>query len=207
MSRLLIVLRRILTAAFGRWDPPPWLRWTGRQGQRGGLWAKAHKLKATFLVLVVAGASVGGTFGWRWWKARPKAATVEVTLSAPTLTPIGEKMVPRPLRVEFSASVAPLKAVGTQVKKGITIEPKFDGIWKWVSDSELELRPREANADWPVGQKFSVRFERKGLVASHIKLNKYDFEFSTAPFVARMIKAEFYQDPVDPNLKKVVSEF
>jgi uncharacterized protein YfaS (alpha-2-macroglobulin family) len=204
MRRLLTVLVHALAAIFGRWAPPPWLRWKGRQIKRGGVWAWGHKIKAACLIVAVAGASVGGTYGWRWWKARPKPATVNVHVFEPALTPIGEKATPRPLRVEFSASSAPLKAVGTVVKKGIVVEPKIDGIWKWVSDRELELRPRE---DWPVGQKFSVRLDRKDLVASHIKLAKYDFEFSTAPFVARLRQAEFYQDPVDPNLKKIVSEF
>ena len=204
MRRLLTVLVRALAAAFGQWSPPPWLRWSGRQAGRGRDWAWAHKIKAVCLLVALTGASAGGSYGWHWWKARPKPATVAVHVYEPGLTPIGEKATPRPLRVEFSTSVAPLKAVGTVVKKGIAIAPKLDGTWKWVSDRELELRPRE---DWPVGQKFDVRFESKGLVASHIKLAKYDFAFSTAPFVAQLRQAEFYQDPVDPNLKKIVSEF
>jgi uncharacterized protein YfaS (alpha-2-macroglobulin family) len=204
MRRLLTIVVHALAAAFGRWAPPPWLRWIGRGCARGGVWAWGHKIKATCLIVALAGASVGSTVGWRWWKARPKPATVAVIISEPGLTPIGEKTAPRPLRVEFSASTAPLKAVGTVVKKGIAIDPKLDGTWKWVSDRELELLPHE---DWPVGQKFTVRLDRKGLVASHIKLAKYDFDFSTAPFVARLRQADFYQDPVDPNLKKIVSEF
>jgi hypothetical protein len=204
MRRVLAIVGHTLAAVFGRWDPPPWLCWKGRQIKRGGLWAWSHKIAATCILVALAGASVGGTYAWRWWKTRPKPATVAVQVFEPALTPIGEKATPRPLRVEFSASSAPLKAVGTVVKKGIIVEPKIDGTWKWVSDRELELRPRE---DWPVGQKFSVRLERKGLVADHIKLSKYDFDFATAPFVARLRQAEFYQDPVDPNLKKIVSEF
>ena len=204
MRRLLTILAGALAVALGHWDPPPWVRWNGRQIRRGGLWAWAHKIRAAGLLVALAGVSVGGAYGWHWWKTRPKPATVAVHVFEPALTPIGDKATPRPLRVEFSASAAPLKAVGTVVKKGITVDPKIDGTWKWVSDRELELRPRE---DWPVGQKFDVRFERKGLVAGHVKLAKYAFDFSTAPFVARLRQAEFYQDPVDPNLKKIVSEF
>ncbi len=204
MRRLLTIFVRGLAAAFGHWDPPPWVRWSGRQVKRGGVWGLGHKVKAACLIAAVVGAGVGGDYAWRWWKARPKPATVAVHVFEPGLTPIGEKALPRPLLVEFSASAAPLKAVGRVVHKGIALDPKLDGTWKWVSDRALELRPRE---DWPVGQKYSVRFERKGLVASHIKLAKYEFEFSTAPFAARMVQAEFYQDPVDPNLKKIVSEF
>jgi uncharacterized protein YfaS (alpha-2-macroglobulin family) len=204
MHRLLTFVVGAVTALLGHWDPPPWLRWCGRQNRRGGLWAWSHKVKTALLVVAVAGASVGGSLGWHWWKTRPKPATVDVRITEPGLTPIGEKATPRPLAIRFTASAAPLKAVGAVVKKGITIEPKLDGTWKWVSDRELELRPRE---DWPVGQKFTVRFERKGLVADHVKLSKYEVKFETAPFVVKLRQAEFYQDPVDPNLKKVVSEF
>lgn len=204
MHRLLMSVARAFAAAFGHWDPPPWLRWCGRQGRRGGLWAWGHKVKAVVLVGALAAAGIGGTAGWRWWKARPRPATVDVVASGPGLTPIGEKALPRPLVLRFSASAAPLKAVGNVVKKGITLEPKLDGTWKWTSDRELELRPRE---DWPVGQKFTARLERKGLLADHVKLATYQVKFETAPFEVKLRQAEFYQDPVDPNLKKVVSEF
>jgi hypothetical protein len=204
MARFLAFLTRVLLAAFGRWEPPPWLRWLGRQGSRGGAWAWAHKAKTALLLAGLGVASAGAGYGWRWWQARPKPATVAMHVTEPGPTPIGEKTAPRPLSVRFAASGAPLRAVGTVVRKGIRVDPKIDGTWKWVSDRELELRPRD---DWPVGRKVQVRFERKGLVAAHIKLEKYDFEFATAAFAVHLREAEFYQDPVDPNLKKVVSEW
>jgi uncharacterized protein YfaS (alpha-2-macroglobulin family) len=204
MKRIFAFLGRALVALLGHWDPPRWLRWLGGQGRRGGDWAWAHKVKAALLLVALTGVSAGGSYGWHWWKTRPKPATVDYHVTSPSLTAIGEKVTPHPLSVVFSASVAPLKAVGTVVKKGITVEPKLEGTWKWVSDRALELRPRD---DWPVGQKLEVRFERKGLLARHVKLEKYDFAFETAPFTVRLREAEFYQDPVDPNLKKVVSEW
>lgn len=203
MRRLLMHLGRGLSTMFGHWSPPPWMRWCAGRCQGAGRWAWANKVKAACLVIALAGVGVGGGYGWHWWKHRPKPATVSFHVTPPALTPIGEKLMPRPLVVRFAASVAPLKAVGTAVKKGIAVEPKLDGAWKWTSDRELELFPQ---GDWPVGQDFTVRFDRKGFVASHIKLEKYDFTFATAPFVARLREAQFYQDPVDPNLKKVVSE-
>jgi hypothetical protein len=204
MRRLLALLVRGLAAVFGSWVPPRWLRWCGREVEPVGHWARAHKVKAAALVAAVVAAGVGAEYGWQWWKSRPKPLTVAVMVSEPGLTPIGDKLAPRPLSVRFSSSVAPLKAVGTVVKQGITLEPKLDGTWKWVSDRELELRPRD---DWPVGQKLTVRFDRKGLVAAHVKLAKYDFTFTTRPFVVSLREAVFYQDPVDANLKKIVAEF
>jgi uncharacterized protein YfaS (alpha-2-macroglobulin family) len=204
MRRLLTHVTRVLTAILGHWSPPPWIAACGRQCRRGGRWALVHKLKAAGLVLALAGAGLGTGFGWHWWKNRPKPATVDFHVTPPALTPIGERATPRPLVVRFAASVAPLKAVGTVVKKGIVVEPKVDGVWRWTSDRDLELLPQR---DWPVGQKLAVRFDHKGVVASHVKLAKYDFRFDTAPFGVRLREAQFYQDPVDANLKKVVSEF
>jgi|GEM_PF-3703794 len=203
-AALFAFLGRVLVASLGRWDPPGWPRWLGRQGRRAGGWALAPKRKSGLVLAAVAVVGAGGGYGWHWWKTRPKPTTVSFRVFEPGLTAIGDKVTPRSLVVRFSASVAPLRAVGTVVRKGISVDPKLDGTWKWSSDRELELRPRE---DWPVGQTFSVRFERKGLAASHVTLDKYGFEFSTPPFTVQLREAEFYQDPVDPNLKKVVSEW
>lgn len=204
MKRLLTVVGRALAVALGHWDPPPWLRAGSRALVRGARWTWAHKLKSCAVFAAIVGATIGGSYGWHWWKTRPKPALVQVHVFSPPLTPLGEKAAPRPLRLEFSASSAPLKAVGTLVKRGISVDPRVDGVWKWISDRELELRPKD---DWPVGQRFTVRLDRKGMVASHIKLSTYEVEFATAPFAVTLREAAFYQDPVDPNLKKIVSEF
>jgi hypothetical protein len=60
-------------------------------------------------------------------------------------------------------------------------------------------------ADWPIGQEFTIDIPKKGFVADHIRLAEYELKFSTAAFSASVSAAEFYQDPVDPNLKKVVA--
>ena len=57
MARFVAFLGRVLVALVGHWDPPRWVRWCGRHGQRGGDWAWAHKVKAGLLLLALAGAS------------------------------------------------------------------------------------------------------------------------------------------------------
>ena len=47
--------------------------------------------------------------------------------------------------------------------------------------------------------------DHKKLLAKKIKLDEYDVEFSTAPFSTEFQQADFYQDPIDPALKKLVS--
>src|SRR5512140_1375819 len=111
MSRLWALITRIFVTVFGHWDPPHWLRWIGQQGGRGGGWAWAHKVKAGLALVGLLAVSAGGTYGWRWWQSRPKPATVGFDVTEPSVTPIGDKVVPRPLSVVFAESVAPLKAV------------------------------------------------------------------------------------------------
>src|SRR5262249_22986281 len=59
--------------------------------------------------------------------------------------------------------------------------------------------------DWPIDTAITVRFNKKGFLADQVVLSRYSFTFHTQPFSARFIQSQFYQDPLDPNLKKVVA--
>jgi hypothetical protein len=83
----------------------------------------------------------------------------------------------------------------------VDLSPAIRGTWRWIGDRELDFQPA---TDWPVGQRFTVSLSRKELVATTVRLDRYSFDFTTAPFTATVSSAEFYQDPVDPNLKRVV---
>ena len=85
--------------------------------------------------------------------------------------------------------------------RGISITPRIPGIWRWESDRRLTFTPKE---DWAVGQDYEVRFE-KALFADFIRLERYSYSFKSAPFAMQFSAAEFYQDPVNPKLKKVVA--
>ena len=132
-----------------------------------------------------------------------KAKTVTVAIKAPPLTRlVKEHWEVSPLKVTFAASAVPLSLVNKEVVEGITITPAIEGSWKWVRDVELQFIPKD---DWPVGQVYEVEIAKRGLVAPHVRLEQYRLTFTTAPFAANFAKAEFYQDPVDPKLKKVVA--
>ncbi|MFH0900782.1 MAG: alpha-2-macroglobulin, partial [Pseudomonadota bacterium] len=204
MRTLFAKVRWILGSILGRWEPPPWLRLLGRGVARGGGWARAHRAASAAILVTLAFLGTGGVLGWRWWKQRPRPVTTEVTVTAPELTRIADKPVPYPVLVDFADSVAPLKDIGRSVGAGVELRPPIAGAWKWTSDRQLSFMPK---GDWPVGQHFEVRFAKLGLCAAHVKLAKYELEFSTAPFTATLTEAEFYQDPVDPSLKKVVATF
>ncbi|MEO7939965.1 MAG: MG2 domain-containing protein, partial [Burkholderiaceae bacterium] len=101
-----------------------------------------------------------------------------------------------------SKSAAPIKDVGN-APKGVRLEPEFAGTWEWSDDRALVFTP---TADWPVGQDYTITLDPKTTVAVGVYLEKTEFEFSTTPFSARMGSSEFYQDPIDPTLKKGVYE-
>ena len=52
---------------------------------------------------------------------------------------------------------------------------------------------------------FTVTIARSGAIASHVSLEDYRFKFRSRPFAASIPQSQFYQDPVDPNLKKLVA--
>jgi alpha-2-macroglobulin len=206
MSKLWSFLRGIWVALFGRmqWEAPGWLKFGGRKIKAGGGWARGHKGAAAGILVGIAALSVGGVYGVKWWKARPRPVETTVTITAPELTRVKEKIEPYPVLIDFDGSAAPLKNVGKVVTTGIEISPKVEGVWKWESDRQLSFAPK---ADWPIGQEYTVKLAKKELIAAHVTLDKYKLTFSTASFNVRLSESEFYQDPVDPNLKKVVATF
>ena len=210
---------RGLAYLFGAWSPPPWARAVGRGVGRGGAWARAEKPKALALLLTMVATVGGGVAAMRWWHHRPKPLTVAWHLVAPEPTRLEEKLHPRPLRLEFEDSVAPLDKIDKPVTAGVAFEPahtgllggvrgggpvKLEGTWRWVSDRELTFTPK---VDWPIGEALMVTLAKTGLVAPHVKLETYQAPFTTPPFEARIAEAQFYQDPLNPTLKKVIATF
>jgi alpha-2-macroglobulin len=199
-------LRSILVAVFGnvKWEAPGWARATGRRAAAGGRWSRDHKGAAlgTAAALIAAGVGVG--WGVHWWKHRPKPIETTVSVSAPELSTAAENFRPHAATIDFDSAAAPLKNVGKPITTGIDISPKIEGTWRWEGDREITFTPK---AEWPIGESYTVKLAKKDLVAPQVKLDTYKVEFTTPKFVARISDTEFYQDPVDPNLKKVVATF
>jgi uncharacterized protein YfaS (alpha-2-macroglobulin family) len=183
-----------------QWQPPGWMTAAASQTARAGRYLVAKPQRA--IAFVVALLSASGAVGWYLTRPVPHYATFGVT--APGLTEYNDKGISsiKPLRIVFTESVAPLKQVQKAVTSGVDVTPPIDGTWFWTSDKELTFVPKN---DWPVDGAFSVRFARKGFVATQVVLAKYSFDFRSQPFSAAIAEAQFYQDPRDPNLKKVVS--
>ena len=183
------------------WQPPRWARWVGSQSRSAALDARRRPARAAVVATLLLATLGSAGYGVRWWTHRPRPVEIAVVVTPPPSTPIEERAKPLPVVIGFSASVAPLSAIGKPVTRGIELQPLLDGAWRWRSDHELVFEPK---VDWPVGTHFTARMRKRGLVADKLLLDSYEVEFDSAPFTVEVASEEFYQDPADPALKKVV---
>jgi uncharacterized protein YfaS (alpha-2-macroglobulin family) len=204
------VLRRVL----GVWSPPAWLRWLGRGAGWVGAKLQAYAL-LSLLVLALAGAAAWQAphiaLRWRAWTPawmnfglvadKLGAASVSLTVAPPgPLDYAGSaNPAPNPLVVTFSAPAAPPLRIGKEAQD-VQMSPELAGRWMWLSHTQLSFTPKQ---DWPVGQHYSVKLGAKAL-AAHVELKERSFEFDSASFVATLGRAEFYQDPTQPGVRRVV---
>ena len=193
-------MRHLVHAVFGRWEPPPWIRSVVRRAAQGGRYVYSRPL-----LLVPTGLAIAGLIAAAvWYAMRPTPHLVTFTVLEPGLTEYNDTGISsiKPLRISFSESAAPLKNVKAAVTTGVDLSPHIAGTWYWESDRELRFTPSD---DWPVDGAFTVKFSGRGFAAEHVTLDSYRFKFRSQPFVARIAESQFYQDPIDPNLKKLVA--
>lgn len=202
LSTFFSTILKGLAGLFGivQWQQPIWFKSTK-------LWlvSRVDTIRQKPMIgliglFAIVAISASGWFGYQWWQARPKPVTVDFTVQAPERADIEQQEPPHPLVVTFAGSVAPLALVDKDVTDGIVMSPKVAGHWHWVDDKTLEFRP---DKEWTVGEKYGVKLE-KNAVAPHILLTKWNVDFASPVFVSTLEKAEFYQDPTDPVLKKAV---
>lgn len=202
---LLRGLRILLVAVFGHigWRPPHWLSWLGSTLSRFFSWTAKKPLLALLLLVALLATAGGGWYGWQWYTHRPQPHTVTYRIEPPALTDYEKSpAVVAPLRIRFAESVAPLTLTGKPVVAGLRLEPAQPGSWRWSDDRTLEFKPE---GDWPVGGTFTVAFAKQDFFAPGVLLREYQTTFSSAPFTAAVAASELYQDPVDSQLKKMVT--
>jgi len=187
------------------WSAPAWSRGAGRAAMRAAAAVRARPARFAGATAMLIALVAGGWFGYRWYQSRPRPIEeppATFTLQAPEVTDYEQTpIVVHPLTIAFTRSVAPLALVGKQASAGIDLKPDIVGKWTWTSDHELSFAPKD---DWPVGQDFDLRFDRKLAFAEHAKVDKDRAQFKSADFTAKVAQTEFYQDPQDPAAKKAV---
>lgn len=201
-------LRWLCTAVFGelQWRAPAWARWIARTGGRAADAARARPKRFFLALLALAALGGAGWYGYVWWQAQPRPVEVKLRIVDPGRTEIEqddpELRKPKPVLIHFDQSVAPLASVGKDVTTGLTLSPALPGIWHWNDDRTLVFTPRE---DWLPGSEYKAGFER-ALFKPEVRLAQDEARFKAAAFVAKISKSEFYQDPINPALKKAVVE-
>jgi uncharacterized protein YfaS (alpha-2-macroglobulin family) len=187
------------------WSAPAWLRAAGRGANRGITAVRARPGRFASATLVLVALIAGSWWGYRWYQSRPRPIQeppATFTLQPPEVTDYEQTPITvHPLTLTFTRSVAPLALVGKQAGPGIELKPDLPGKWTWTSDHDLSFAPKD---DWPVGQDFDLRFDRKLAFAEHARVDKDRAQFKSADFVAKVSQTEFYQDPQDPAAKKAV---
>lgn len=220
LALLLLPLRWGGGLVLGRWhwQAPVWLEWLGHRLAPLGRLAKAQAawvLLASMLAAAAGGAyfldknGLGHWLKWSFWQQRlakvlpdqGEIRNAEWTVTAPTRTPIEGDNQPRPVVVNFNASVAPLSLIG-KAATGISLQPELAGNWRWVAANRLEFTPV---GDWPIGTDFRIQIDPKAL-APHIELNSYQASFTSPRFELQIAGATFYQDPTQVTLRKAVFE-
>ena len=176
------------------------MSWSGGQTTRGRRYLAANPMRAAILavVLVAIGAAT------YWYVNRPKPHYVTYVIGAPGLTEYNDNGISsiKPLKILFNESAAPLKSLQKVVTTGVDLSPTIAGTWFWIDDKELQFTPKD---DWPVDREFTVRFAEKGFFAAQVVLEDYEPEVRSHSFTASISESQFYQDPRDPNLKKLVA--
>jgi alpha-2-macroglobulin len=207
--RCIAWLLSLMGLLVGVWSAPPWLRWIcARLTALGALLWRSVRASPKWAVLVLLMLMAGGwgaKQGWMWWKARPVPVEVAVSASNPVLPnfALGASAPWSAVAVQFTHAVAPLASTDKIVATGLTMEPVMAGTWKWVNDRRLSFEPK---GHWPTGVQYTVNMQRSMFVPQ-ARMKSLVFGFQTPAFEPKVAKSEFYQDPVNPNLKKAVFEF
>jgi uncharacterized protein YfaS (alpha-2-macroglobulin family) len=203
----LCAVSTVLGKVFGslRWTPPGWsgpvVHATRRLASGVSGFSRRHRRPLTiatagFGVLLLAAGALA-----IWLASRPRPLEIAVSVEAPGLTAIEPEPHPNPLRIRFDRSAARLERIGKPLSQGVRLDPSLPGEWKFEDDRTLVFRPAQ---DWAVGQKYRVTLGRT-LLPEHVRLATYEVKFASAPFTASITHAEFYQDPTNPLVKRVVA--
>jgi hypothetical protein len=200
--QLMLSLIRVLFGEL-RWQAPAWLCVIEQQLIALCQWARQHPKRAATIMIILVALTASGHYSWQWYKHLPQPHTIGYNINAPSITDYNQTPPAiHTLIIHFEESAAPLDNIEKTVTKGITLEPTMPGTWRWDNDRTLRFTPTQ---DWPIGQQYKILMDRKKLFSAGTLLLVYTPTFSTAEFTAKIASTEFYQDPVDSSLKKMVA--
>jgi len=204
MKKMTVFLAQILRSIFGEinYQRPVWItNFVSRLVE-----SKYNTKKNKLILAGIIATVLCGFIGKKYYDSLPKPEAVSFNVYKPSYYNAVKPEI-RSLFVSFSKSVAPANMIGKEIIDGLEISPKVKGKWSWSTDRELKFTPiLDGKIDWPVGAKYSVSISKK-ILASHIRLNKYDFDFDIDNIKASVYGKSFYQDPRFSDVKKVTANF
>lgn len=108
----------------------------------------------------------------------------------------------QPINLRFDKSVAPLEMVEKEIPEGIEIRPAMRGKWVWTSDHDISFYPEQ---DWTPGEHYSIKVDKEILVAD-VDFGRQNVEFNVRGLDILNRSGQFYIDPQDPKIKRVLME-
>ena len=208
MKSLLLFPFKLLSYLFGKfnWAPPVWLSAIN----------DVRKKKPQAFWGVLAGLIIA-LVGYEYYQSLPKDITVKAVIQNPGITQNYENAKPDNLYIEFAydfsklnpdqkrpegiPSVARIDLVGEEIIEGISLQPAKKGKWRWTNDRSIQFVPE---TDWPAGTEYSIKFD-KSIFVEEAKLSESSYKFSTPEFKVYFSNIEFYQDPQDISIRRVIS--
>ncbi|MGM0593765.1 MAG: alpha-2-macroglobulin [Pseudomonadota bacterium] len=204
MKHPLHPLAILFTTLIGKisWIAPPWLQWL-----------KHHHWLTLGVLLLTAGSYLT----YDHYRNLPVPLQYKAVVTAPGLARVTDEGVrPRALRIDFqydteamqevpdsraTASVARLDLLHKPLRQGVVIRPAITGEWRWADDNTLTFKPER---EWPAGERYRVTLSPE-LFGDNVPLAEDELEFETPPFGASLGNIEFYQDPSDRRIRRVVA--
>jgi alpha-2-macroglobulin len=99
------------------------------------------------------------------------------------------------------ASVARIDLLDKIIESGISLKPHKEGSWRWLQDNQLVFTPK---TDWPAGMQYQLEFSAQ-IFSPESELASYKYSFSTPALTLDFKNSQFYQDPLNNKIRKVVS--
>jgi len=208
MKKILMFPFTLLASIFGKinWLAPSWLAYLDN-------YRRTHPL--VFFAMIISIIMVIGSV--KYYQSLPKPITVKAEIRPIGYTPNRSNAKPDKLSVRFVydlsrlnkeqkqphgyPSVARIDLIGKNIKQGISLSPNKKGHWQWVDDRILEFTPE---SDWSAGIQYKVNFDAN-IFVNEAKLSSHDIEFSTPRFATTFSNLEFYQDPINTKIRRVIS--
>ncbi|PCI51798.1 MAG: alpha-2-macroglobulin [Moraxellaceae bacterium] len=193
-----------------RWDAPSWLVSLGRfRRSRPGVFYGVFS--GAVLALILTGV------GYHFYQMLPQPITVMAEVSSPRLTANKKNAEHDNLQIAFVydyaqlhqdqpqpegvPSVARIDLVGEKITQGVSLSPAKKGQWQWLDDRRLQFQP---DTDWPPGIEYTVTLD-EALFSSETRLSENVYPFRTEDFSVEFAETEFYQDPQNLSVRRVVS--